>query len=433
MPTNGFPWDAYHVNSIDLTGNGTFLVSMRNTWAAYLVDIDTGKIEWTLGGRRLELQVRPGRRLPVAARRARLQDPARRSRMFDDHCCQLTGGGTYVPATGPSRGLVLKLDQQTQTATLAASVHRRRRSSNREYMGDTQPLAERQRRSSAGARSPTSPSTAPRASCCSKANFPGPDLSYRAMRRAVGRPAAHRPRGRRPARRAATTTVYASWNGATEVASWRVLAGASDAGSSAGSGSSSGRGLGRADDRRRERREVRVRDGDLGAVGLSELRGTGTRRGRPGDRSIPPVHAVGSMADAGQFEAIAQRRGETGEKNWSIGVGMRRTTGAIFLALTMAIALCACGGTSSASSGALTPTADVSATLERGHGLAAARHPRRLPGDPDQLPRRGRYEGLGRARRRLAQRQPRRQPARVLDRDGRELPAAAPLRRQAST
>ena len=36
------------------------------------------------------------------------------------------------------------------------------------------------------------------------------------------------------------TTVYASWNGATELASWRVLAGSSSAGSSAGSGSSSG-------------------------------------------------------------------------------------------------------------------------------------------------------------------------------------------------
>ncbi len=78
LPTNGFPWDAYHVNSIDLTGNGTFLVSMRNTWAAYLVDIDTGRIEWTLGGKQLELQVRPGSRLPVAARRA-AADPARRS------------------------------------------------------------------------------------------------------------------------------------------------------------------------------------------------------------------------------------------------------------------------------------------------------------------------------------------------------------------
>jgi hypothetical protein len=58
---------------------------------------------------------------------------------------------------------------------------------------------------------------------------------------------------------------------------------------------------------------------------------------------------------------------------------MRRTTGAIFLALTMAIALGACGGTSSASSGALTPTADVSSTSS-----AVSVSP--LPATPDASP-----------------------------------------------
>ncbi len=60
VPTNGFPWDAYHVNAIDLAGNGRFLVSMRNTWAAYMVNTDTGKIEWTLGGKRSDFEFGPG-------------------------------------------------------------------------------------------------------------------------------------------------------------------------------------------------------------------------------------------------------------------------------------------------------------------------------------------------------------------------------------
>ncbi len=60
LPTNAFPWDAYHVNSVELTGNGTFLVSMRNTWAAYLVNIATGKTEWTLGGKRSSFRFGPG-------------------------------------------------------------------------------------------------------------------------------------------------------------------------------------------------------------------------------------------------------------------------------------------------------------------------------------------------------------------------------------
>ncbi len=49
-PFPGIPWDAYHINSIQLTGNETFLVSMRNTWSAYLVSRTTNGIEWTLSG-----------------------------------------------------------------------------------------------------------------------------------------------------------------------------------------------------------------------------------------------------------------------------------------------------------------------------------------------------------------------------------------------
>jgi len=60
IPTNGFPWDTYHVNSIDVLGNGTFLVSMRDTWAAYLVDIKTGRIIWELGGKHTSFSFGPG-------------------------------------------------------------------------------------------------------------------------------------------------------------------------------------------------------------------------------------------------------------------------------------------------------------------------------------------------------------------------------------
>ena len=96
-PTNGFPWDAYHVNSISLTDNGTFLVSMRNTWAAYMVDTGTGEIEWDARRQALELQVRLECRVPVAARR-RCWNPAREVTMFDDDCCEITGAGTYLAA-----------------------------------------------------------------------------------------------------------------------------------------------------------------------------------------------------------------------------------------------------------------------------------------------------------------------------------------------
>jgi EmrB/QacA subfamily drug resistance transporter len=225
LPTNGFPWDAYHVNAIHLAGDGTFLVSMRNTWAAYLVNIASGKIEWTLGGKRSSFKFGPGAAFQwqhdVALGAG--GDTGLTVSMFDDHCCQLTGGGTSVPATGPSRGLVLHLDQGARTATLAAQ-YPGDGGFESEYMGDTQPLA--------GGGAFVGWGSEPYFSEFSRAGkplleaeFPGPDLTYRAMLEPwVGLPLT--PPVGAARRTGAGTTVYASWNGATRVVSWRVLAGA---------------------------------------------------------------------------------------------------------------------------------------------------------------------------------------------------------------
>ena len=221
LPTNGFPWDAYHVNSIDLTGNGTFLVSMRDTWAAYLVNIDSGKIEWTLGGKHSSFKFGPGAAFQWQHDVA-LQ-PGSTVSLFDDHCCQLTGGGTYVPPTGPSRGLVLKLDQQRAHGDARGPVRRRRRLRRRIH-GRHPAAAERQRVRRLGLGTvllrvqPLGQAAARRRTSRARPQLPGDA-------RAVGRPAALPARRRRPPD-GRQDTVYASWNGATQVASWRVLAGA---------------------------------------------------------------------------------------------------------------------------------------------------------------------------------------------------------------
>jgi EmrB/QacA subfamily drug resistance transporter len=222
VPTNGFPWDAYHVNAIDLVGNGAFLVSMRNTWAAYMVNVNTGKIEWTLGGRHSSFKF--GRGAEFQWQHDVALAPDSTVTVFDDHCCQLTGGGTSVPPTGPSRGLALKLNHSTHVATLEAQ-YGNREGFKSEYMGDTQPLANSNTLIGWGS-APYFTEYSAAGKLLLEAEFPGSDLSYRTMVEPwVGLPLAP-PVG--AARRAhAKTTVYASWNGATQVVSWRVLAAAS--------------------------------------------------------------------------------------------------------------------------------------------------------------------------------------------------------------
>jgi EmrB/QacA subfamily drug resistance transporter len=226
-PTNGFPWDAYHVNSISLDSdpahpNGTFLVSMRNTWAAYLVNIATGRIEWTLGGKRSSFKFGPG----AAFQWQHDVELAGGSTvtLFDDHCCQLTGGGTSVHATGPSRAVVLKLDQSTRAATLLAQYPGGDQFET-EYMGDTQPLANGNVFVGWGSE-PYFSEYSRSGRLLLEGAFPRPDLTYRAtLQQWVGLPLS--PPVGAARRTGGGTTVYASWNGATRVVSWRVLAGPS--------------------------------------------------------------------------------------------------------------------------------------------------------------------------------------------------------------
>ncbi len=232
LPTNGFPWDAYHINSLQLVGGGNFLVSMRNTWAAYLVNIATGKIEWTLGGKKSSFSFGPGAAFQWQ-HDVRLQ-PGGIVTMFDDHCCQLTGGGTYVEPSAPSRGLELKLsDSAPTTAPVARTAAKISQYGvgyglASDYMGDLQPLENGNVMVGWGS-SPYITELTHSGQPLLEGKLPGKNLTYRAtVEPWVGLPP-WKPLG--AARHTAgTTTVYASWNGATQVLSWRVMAGANVSG-----------------------------------------------------------------------------------------------------------------------------------------------------------------------------------------------------------
>ena len=223
LPTNGFPWDAYHVNAIDVPGDGTFVVSMRNTWAAYRVKVDTGTIEWTLGGRHSSFRFGSGAAFEWQHDVA-VYPGSPLVTVFDDHCCQITGGGTYVSATGPSRGLVLKLDQSTRTATLAGQ-YTHGSNFDAEYMGSIEPLANGNEFVGWGSAHYFSEYNVS-GQLLLDAALPNPDLSYRAnLEPWVGLPL-YPPLGA-ARQKDGKTTVYASWNGATLLAAWRLEGGPS--------------------------------------------------------------------------------------------------------------------------------------------------------------------------------------------------------------
>jgi hypothetical protein len=216
-PTNGFPWDAYHINSISLQPHDEMLVSMRNTSALYLVSMRTGQVIWTLGGKDSDFKI------PSADRFSWQHDaqlhPGNVLTLFDDHCCDITGAGVYLAATGPSRGLKLKLNPSAHTVTQLAT-YSHGVTFHSEYMGNVEQLP--------GGNTFVGWGEVPFLTEFNKKGdiifdgaFPAPDMSYRAyLQKWVGKPltkpsvAVNRTGGK--------TNVYVSWNGATQVTRWRV-------------------------------------------------------------------------------------------------------------------------------------------------------------------------------------------------------------------
>jgi EmrB/QacA subfamily drug resistance transporter len=216
-PTNGFPWDAYHINSISLQPHDEMLVSMRNTSAVYLVSMRTGRVIWTLGGKASDFTI------PAADRFSWQHDaqlhPGNVLTMFDDHCCDITGAGVYLAASGPSRGLELKLHPSTHTVTTMAQ-YSHGVTFHSQYMGNVERLANGDTFVGWG-EVPFLSEFNKKGAVIFDGAFPAPDMSYRAyLQKWVGEPLTRPSVALRHA--GSGLEVYVSWNGATQVKRWRV-------------------------------------------------------------------------------------------------------------------------------------------------------------------------------------------------------------------
>lgn len=224
----GVPWDAYHINSIQLAGGETFLVSLRNTWSAYLVNRLTNGIEWTLSGDpKLSTFA-----LPKNARFEWQHDVALHNgnvvSVFDDACCgfdSITSKSVkFGKASGPSRGLVIKLNMTNHTGSFVAQ-YVRAKNFNAYFLGNAQLLPNGNVSLGWGS-TPFFSEDSSKGKVLLDAFWPVPDVNYRTyVENWVGIP--FFPPSGAVRNNAGKATVYASWDGDTQVVGWRVLAGTS--------------------------------------------------------------------------------------------------------------------------------------------------------------------------------------------------------------
>jgi hypothetical protein len=216
VPGNGDPFDYFHGNSIALTSDGNLLISGRNVSAVYEVNRTTGAVIWELGGKHSVFALAPSGQQWFCYQHDARQPEANVITLFDDG-----GSGPSSCANHASRGLALTLDTTSHTATITRDLGHNP-PLHAAIVGSDQPLPNGDDLVSWGSVPEITEFNA-----AGKSNF---DMSlsgqtYRAFRGPwTGTPdyppavAARRGTGN-------AVTVYASWNGDTQVASWQILAG----------------------------------------------------------------------------------------------------------------------------------------------------------------------------------------------------------------
>ncbi|HUH81574.1 MAG TPA: arylsulfotransferase family protein [Solirubrobacteraceae bacterium] len=218
VPRIAYPWDYIHINSVDPGNSGDVLLSARNMWAMYDVDLQSGLIRWRLGGRHSSFRLGSG--VPFYWQHDAEFQPEGLISVFDN--------GSDPPKEKQSRGLLLRPDDASHSVSLVKAFVNPSKTLLASSQGNTLSL----------------PGGAWLLGYGGLPNFTEFDSAGHVLldgtlgrnvqdfrtylspwsARGEGSPAlAVRPGD------GGTLSVSASWNGSTEVASWRVLAGATAA------------------------------------------------------------------------------------------------------------------------------------------------------------------------------------------------------------
>jgi hypothetical protein len=219
--SSSYPYDFFHMNSIEpLEGDG-LLVSARDTWAMYDVDRKTGLVRWRLGGKHTNFAMGTGTQ-PAWQHDARVVTPAPAA---NEMLISVFDNGAVPKEHPQSRGLIELLNFQKHTATLQRELtHSPALVSGSQ--GSVQPLSDGDTVVGWG-QEPWVTEYEASGVVSFDAHLAPVEQSYRALRYEWSGDPAAPPQIAVEKLSSGKLAVYASWNGATAVASWQILEGGS--------------------------------------------------------------------------------------------------------------------------------------------------------------------------------------------------------------
>jgi hypothetical protein len=211
--SRSWPFDYFHVNSVEQLPDGRTLISARNTSALYELSTRSGQVLTNIGGKRSNVKLSAG------AATAYQHDAT----MLANGTISVFDNGAVPKVHSQSRAMILSVDTHAGTDKLLAQFRHPSPPLSSGSQGNVQPLEGGDLFVGWGAE-PYFSEFSPTGGLLYDAHWHGSYQSYRAYRFPwSGAPS-------EPPAIAATTSaghvvVYASWNGDTRTASWRVLAG----------------------------------------------------------------------------------------------------------------------------------------------------------------------------------------------------------------
>jgi hypothetical protein len=209
-------WDYVHVNSIDPGSDNNLLLSARGTWTLYNVDLHSGAIEWRIGGKQSNFTLGPG--VKFYWQHDAMWEPGGLISVFDN--------GSSPAEEKQSRGLLLSPDLATHTVTLVKAYTNPKHTLLASSQGDLLDVGGGNWLMGYGGLPNFTEYDA--AGSVLLDGTLGLDVQdFRTYMAPWSAQPATDPSVAAQTASDGTVTVEASWNGATDVTAWRLLAGAS--------------------------------------------------------------------------------------------------------------------------------------------------------------------------------------------------------------